>query len=72
MATEMWQDVEHPGVGTYRMPGTPLDFSAVPREPVRRAPLLGEHTEEVLGGLLGLPDREIGRLVEAGVVAGKD
>jgi 2-methylfumaryl-CoA isomerase len=50
------------------MPGTPLDFSAVPRTPVRRAPLLGEHTEAVLAGLLGLSDGEIARLVDAGTV----
>jgi 2-methylfumaryl-CoA isomerase len=72
IATEMWEDVEHPGVGTYRMPGTPLDFSAVPRQPVRRAPLLGEHTEEILTGTLGLSDAEVGRLLEAGTVGGAD
>jgi 2-methylfumaryl-CoA isomerase len=66
--TAMWEDVEHPGAGRYRMPGTPLDFSDVPREPVRRAPLLGEHTGEVLAGLLGLSDAEIGRLAGDGVV----
>ena len=65
----MWEDVEHPGVGRYRMPGTPLDFSAVPREPVRRAPLLGEHTAEVLADLLGLTDAEIGRLSDDGTIA---
>ncbi len=66
--SDMWEDVEHPGVGRYRMPGTPLDFSAVPREPVRRAPLLGEHTAEVLGDLLGLTDAEIGRLSSEGTI----
>ncbi len=64
----MWQNVEHPGVGSYLMPGTPLDFSAIPRQPVRRAPRLGEHTEQVLSDLLGLSTREIGRLDEEGVV----
>jgi 2-methylfumaryl-CoA isomerase len=72
LATDMWEDVEHPGVGTYRMPGTPLDFSAIPRQPVRRAPLLGEHTEEVLNGMLGLSQAQIGRLLEAGTIAVKD
>ena len=66
--SDMWEDVEHPGVGRYRMPGTPLDFSAVPREPVRRAPLLGEHTAEVLADLLGLTDAEIGRLSGEGTI----
>jgi 2-methylfumaryl-CoA isomerase len=67
--SEMWEEVEHPGVGRYRMPGTPLDFSAVPRTPVRRAPALGEHTAEVLNDVLGLSDAEIGRLADDGVVA---
>jgi 2-methylfumaryl-CoA isomerase len=66
--SDMWEDVEHPGVGRYRMPGTPLDFSAVPREPVRRAPLLGEHTADVLADLLGLTDAEIGRLSDEGTI----
>jgi 2-methylfumaryl-CoA isomerase len=66
--SEMWEEVEHPGVGRYRMPGTPLDFSAVPRAPVRRAPALGEHTAEILADLLGVSDAEIGRLAGDGVV----
>jgi len=68
LASEMWEHVEHPGVGTYLMPGTPLDFSAVPREAVRRAPQLGEHTDAVLGDLLGLSEAEIGRLRSDGVI----
>jgi benzylsuccinate CoA-transferase BbsF subunit len=35
---------------------------------LRRAPLLGEHTEDVLEGLLGMPGEEIARLRSAGVV----
>ena len=70
MTNEMWEDVQQPGIGIYRTPGTPLDFSAVPRTPVRRAPLLGEHTEAVLAEVLGLSDTEIGRLVDAGTVHG--
>jgi len=65
---EMWELVEHPGVGGYLMPGTPLDFSAIPRAAVRRAPQLGEHTEAVLADLLGMTSSEIGRLERDGVV----
>jgi 2-methylfumaryl-CoA isomerase len=39
---------------------------------VRRAPLLGEHTDEILATCLGLGDAEIGRLHDAGVVAGPE
>jgi 2-methylfumaryl-CoA isomerase len=69
-ANPMFAEVEQPGVGTYLMPGTPLRFSGVPRSPVRRAPLLGEHTEQVLADVLGLSTIEIGRLHDAGTVAG--
>jgi 2-methylfumaryl-CoA isomerase len=66
----MFAEVEQPGIGTYLMPGSPLDFSGAERLPPARAPLLGEHTDEVLGGVLGLTDREIGRLHDRGIVAG--
>ena len=65
---EIWEVVQHPGVGSYLMPATPLDFSAVARVPVRRAPQLGEHTEAVLADLLGMTTAEIGILERDGVV----
>ncbi|UGS36056.1 CoA transferase [Capillimicrobium parvum] len=71
-ANPMFSEVEHPGVGRYLMPASPLDFTAVDRVPVSRAPLLGEHTEEVLADVLGLDPHEIGRLHDDGVVAGPD
>jgi 2-methylfumaryl-CoA isomerase len=64
----IWERIEHPEVGTYRMPGSPLSFSNADRVPVRRAPLLGEHTEAILSELAGLSTLEIGRLHDGGVV----
>lgn len=69
-ANPIFAEVEHPGVGTYLMPGSPLDFSMVPRVPVRRAPLLGENTDEILAEVLGLGSGEIAKLHDKGVVAG--
>ncbi|MBA2280050.1 MAG: CoA transferase [Acidimicrobiia bacterium] len=69
-ANPMFEQVEQPGVGTYLMPGSPLVFDGMGRLPVRRAPLLGEHTEEVLADFLGLSLGEIGALHDDGVVAG--
>jgi 2-methylfumaryl-CoA isomerase len=66
----LFEEVEQPGIGAYMMPGSPLDFSAAEWLSPRRAPLLGEHTEEILGEVLGLSDTEIGRLSDRGVVAG--
>ncbi len=61
-------DIEQPGYGRARMLRFPVDASATPATIRRPAPLLGEHTAEVLGEL-GLPTAEIDRLVAAGVVA---
>ncbi len=69
-ANPMFREVEQPGVGRYLMPGSPLDFAAVGRLPAEPAPALGQHTEEILACELGLSEREIGRLHDAGVVAG--
>ena len=66
----MFEELEQPGIGTYLVPGSPLDFGKVDRLRPRRAPMLGEHTDEVLSELLGLDQAEIGRLYEQGVVAG--
>ncbi|MFW5641861.1 MAG: CoA transferase [Roseicyclus sp.] len=64
----MFSRIEQPGIGAYRVPGTPMSFSADPREAPRRAPVLGEHTEEILGDVAGLPEGEIAALFDAGVV----
>ena len=69
-ANPMFEELEQPGIGTYLMPGSPLEFGAIERVPVRRAPLLGEHTEEILADVVGLSETEIGRLHDEGVVAG--
>ena len=66
----MFDLVEQPGIGTYLMPGSPLAFGDCDRLPPRAAPRLGEHTDEVLGDILGLSDAAIGRLHDEGVVAG--
>jgi 2-methylfumaryl-CoA isomerase len=47
-ANPMFEEVEHPGLGRILTAGSPLRFSAAAPVPPRRAPTLGEHTEEVL------------------------
>ncbi len=66
----MFSRIEQPGMGEMLVPGTPLDFSAVRREPPGPAPLLGQHTDEILLDLLGLSEAEVGKLHDDGVVAG--
>jgi len=68
-ANAMFAEIEQPGIGRYLTPGSPIEFSAAERLAPRRAPLLGEHTEEVLAEILGLGQIEIGRLHDEGIVA---
>jgi 2-methylfumaryl-CoA isomerase len=69
IANPMFEEIEHPGVGSYLAPRSPLDFSVFGRLPVSNAPLLGQHTEQVLADVLGLSPSEIGDLHDRRVVA---
>jgi 2-methylfumaryl-CoA isomerase len=66
----MFSLLEQPGVGEVLAAGSPLAFGDAPRRAERAAPLLGQHTDEVLLQVLGLGEAELGRLHDDGVVAG--
>jgi formyl-CoA transferase len=57
-ATGTVVEVDHPKRGKYLTVGNPIKLSDSPSD-VRRSPLLGEHTEEILRSVLGLSDDEI-------------
>ena len=61
-------EYDHPDVGRVRVPGNPIKMSEAPATPSRPAPRLGEHTDEVLRGLLHLSDEAIAALRADGVV----
>jgi len=67
-AREMLVEVEHPRIGRFPLPNTPVKLSRTPGGVRGPSPDLGQHTDEVLRELLGLPDAEIGRLREAGAI----
>ena len=66
----LFREVEQAGIGRYLVPGSPLDFGGSPREAPVRAPILGEHTDQVLADVLGLGDGQIGKLRDMKVIAG--
>ena len=66
-ARGMVLQTEHPVLGPLRTLGSPLKMSATPADASRRAPLLGEHTDAVLGEL-GLSADEIISLRQRGVI----
>jgi crotonobetainyl-CoA:carnitine CoA-transferase CaiB-like acyl-CoA transferase len=61
------QTMKHPTAGPFKMPGWPVRFGGRTPE-VKPAPLLGQHTKEVLGDWLGLGADEIEQLGKDGVV----
>ncbi len=67
-ANPMFGWIDAPGIGRHLAPGTPLHFSAFDRRPPARAPRLGEHTDSILEGLLGLSSADIQGLRDARIV----
>ena len=63
VARGMVVGMPHSKAGSVRLIGSPMKFSATPVEYRRPPPLLGEHTEEVLRDVLGMPPGEIRALV---------
>jgi 2-methylfumaryl-CoA isomerase len=67
-ANPLFSPIDQPGIGTILAAAHPLD-PAAGRPPLRPAPVLGEHTDEILADVLGLSENEIARLRDDAVVA---
>ncbi len=67
LARGMVVETDHPQAGITRSIGCPVHFSATPTRVDRPAPLLGEHTREILREH-GYDDREIDRFIADGLV----
>ena len=67
LARGMVGTYKHPTLGEIRYPPTPIKWSDW-ESPNQPAPMLGQHTVEVLTGRLGLDESEVKSLVDEGVV----
>lgn len=64
-----WIDVDHPELGTaITYPGAFAHASESPPKILRRAPLIGEHNQEIYGGDLGLTKEQLTKLKQAKVI----
>ncbi|MGE5302174.1 MAG: CaiB/BaiF CoA transferase family protein [Alphaproteobacteria bacterium] len=59
------QELEHPVIGRYKAPGFPMRLSLTPMRIRRPAPLLGQHTEEVLQEIKTMTPKRTVKLVDA-------
>jgi crotonobetainyl-CoA:carnitine CoA-transferase CaiB-like acyl-CoA transferase len=66
-AREYYVEVDHPVAGRLAYPGAPFKMSDSPWR-AGRAPLLGEHNEEVYSGMLGYSRADMADLSRAGVI----
>jgi len=62
-----WNEMEHPEAGKLTYPGAPFKMSETPWQ-MGRAPLLGEHNEEIYRERLGYSRDDLVRLRQAGVI----
>jgi crotonobetainyl-CoA:carnitine CoA-transferase CaiB-like acyl-CoA transferase len=62
-------EIAHPELDTcFKYPGAPYKFSQTPWQISRRAPLVGEHNEEIYHRELGLSKEKIADLISKGVI----
>jgi len=66
-ARQAWRTATHPVIGDVRLMAPPFVLSGARQGPERPGPLLGEHTEEVFRGIVGLGAEEYAAHVGAGV-----
>lgn len=67
-ARDMFIELHHPKAGDLKAVNTPFKFSETPCRVTPTIPDLGEHTEEVLGHLLGMTRADIEKLRKDGVI----
>ena len=72
LANPVWERIDTPGLGEHLSAGTPVRALAEARQAGTPAPLLGQHTDEILLELLGLGTEALGALHDRGIVAGPE
>ena len=68
VARGFFEDAPHPVVGFVPLAGMPFRMTGVDRWIETPAPLMGQHNDEILGGLLGLSEERLVELTDSGVI----
>jgi crotonobetainyl-CoA:carnitine CoA-transferase CaiB-like acyl-CoA transferase len=67
-AREMFVDVEHPLLGTLKLPGIPIKLGGSPGTIRKPPPVVGEDNDYVYGKVLGLSAEDVDRLRTEGAI----
>ena len=70
-ASGLMADVDQPGIGTYPSPRSVLEFDGWADTQPPPAPVIGEHTDDVLAEALGLGALQLDDLRDRGVIGGR-
>lgn len=65
---EVFKEINHPIAGKMKITNTPMKFSETPGQILSNAPLLGEHTKEIISKYLKLSELEIRSLFESKIL----
>ena len=65
----IFETIEQPGIGKYPVPSGAMYFSEIERKAPQPAPIVGQHTDEILSELLNLDSATIGKLHDTNIVA---
>jgi len=68
IARGMRIELEHAAAGRVPLIASPMKFSGTPLEHKLPPPVLGQHTDEVLRGLLKMTDAEVSKLRDGGII----
>ncbi|MGI6084216.1 MAG: CaiB/BaiF CoA transferase family protein [Acetivibrionales bacterium] len=66
-AREMFVEIDHPVVGKMKITGNQIKLSRTPVKYSRPAPLLGQHTKEIMTEYLNIPESQVDRMAAEGV-----
>ena len=64
----MVEAVEHPVAGKLKLYGVPTKYSLTPARVKGPAPMLGQHNEEIYGGMLRFDKKKMEELKGKGII----
>jgi crotonobetainyl-CoA:carnitine CoA-transferase CaiB-like acyl-CoA transferase len=68
LARDFFVDLDHPAIGRVRVNGPVTKFSGTPAAPTHAGPTIGQHTFEVLTGMLGYDEDQVAELAASGAL----